>query len=134
MQVSQLLLILLVVHGVGHFLGVAVAFRKGSSSNWNTDSWILDKWTAPGTRRSIAACLFIFAALGSIAAALSARGIIFEVYTWRTLAIVAAWTSLVAILLFPDSLYNVFNRIAAMLLNIAIILTLYLLPNLSITL
>jgi hypothetical protein len=41
---------------------------------------------------------------------------------------------LISIILFPNSLYNIFNRTAAILLNIAIIVALFLLPNLSITL
>ena len=134
MQISLLLFVLLVVHGIGHLLGVVASFRKSSSSNWNTNSWLLDKWTAPDTRRSIAACLFIFAALASITAALTSRGWIFEIYSSRTLAEVAAWTSLVSIMLFPNSLYNIFNRIAALLLNIAIIVALFLLPSISISL
>lgn len=134
MQISPFLFVLLAIHGIGHMLGVVASFRKSSSNNWNTDSWILDQWTTADIRRSTAACLFIFAALASITAALSTRGWIFEVYEWRTLAIVSAWTSLISIILFPNSLYNIFNRTAAILLNIAIIVALFLLPNLSITL
>lgn len=125
---------LLMIHGIGHLLGVVVSFSRKQSENWNTDSWLFNNWTSLSTRRSISSWVFLLPALASIVAALSLKGWMYEVSEWREVALIAAISSLIAIGIFPKALYSVFNRTAAILLNIGIIALMYMQPWTSIVL
>lgn len=126
--------ILLMIHGIGHLLGVIISFTRTQSENWNTDSWLFNNWTSLSTRRALSSWIFLFPALASIVAALSLKGWFYEVSEWRDVALIAAVSSLIAIAIFPKALYSVFNRTAAIVLNIGIIVLMSMQPWTSIVL
>lgn len=102
----------LLVHGIGHTLGI---WKPAQSLPFVTIS-------AP-TLRLIGGIVWVIIALGFTIAALSFYGILFPISWWRPLAIVFAIVSLVSLLLFGRS-WPAFNFIAAIAMNIAILVVL----------
>jgi hypothetical protein len=92
----------LLVHGVGHTLGI-----------WKPSSNVMGV-------RVVAGALWVVIALGFIVSSMSFYGLIFPAGWWRPVATVFAVISLAALLIFGRS-WPAFNFIGAFGLNIAIL-------------
>ena len=124
---------LLLVHGFGHLLGVVASFRPSRKDDWNINSWLLNVSFSDSSRRMIAAVVFILPAFAAISSALMLKGWILEDTDWRAVSLFAAFVSFGAIILFPKALFSPFNRTAAILLDIAIIIVMMKEPWAAIT-
>jgi hypothetical protein len=120
-------------HGVGHAMGIIPALGivdiEGSSQswlkNWSSDSWLLTKVLGESVSRILCVVLYGAALIGFIGAALALLGWGVPHDWWRTLAVVSAVISLVAILLFWNALMLLFpHKVGALAVNIATLICL----------
>lgn len=120
-------------HGIGHAMGVipALGFVSGEASsqswlrNWSSRSWLLTDLLGDSVGRTICVVLYSAALVGFLVAALALLGWIVPHEWWRTLAVVSAVISLVAILLYWNALILLFpHKIGALAVNIAVLICL----------
>jgi hypothetical protein len=102
----------LFVHGIGHTLGI-----------WKPARSLPFLDVPESTLRLIGSVIWVLVAVGFIAASMSFFGILVPANGWRTLAVVFAIISLVAIMLFGRN-WPTFNLIGAYAMNIATLVAL----------
>ncbi len=101
----------LLVHGIGHTLGIWMPAR----------SWLLPNIGEP-TLRIVSNVLWVLTAAGFLAACLGFLGILVPGDWWGPLAVVFAFVSLFGLFLFWGT-WPTFNTIGALSMNIAVLLT-----------
>lgn len=115
-------------HGVGHAMGVIPALQivkveassPGWLKNWSSHSWLLTNPLGDSVSRVLCVVLYLAALLGFIGTALALLGWGAPHDAWRTLAIVSAVISLVAVLLFWNALIFLFpHKVGALAINVA---------------
>jgi hypothetical protein len=117
----------LLLHGLGHggALGalIWIAFRPGDESGgWRAArSWIVPT-LPPEIATGVASAFWILSLVGFVSAALAFLGILLPVETWRAVAVGSAIVSLAGILFFLGT-WPPFNTIAALLVNLAVLVT-----------
>jgi hypothetical protein len=108
------------VHGVGHAMGIMPALRLVNVKGWSSHSWLVTPLLGDGVTRIISVVLFLAALVGFLAAALGLLGWLVPHDSWRTLAIVSAVISLVAIALFWNAFVAFFpNKLGAIAVDVA---------------
>ena len=117
--------LVLLVHGIGHTMAFFPALKISSTDTWHHRSWLLTPLIGETASRVISIILFGSAFVGFIAAALGLFGWLVPHDLWRTLAVVSAVISLVALALFWNSFVAFFpNKIGAIVVNIAVLVCL----------
>jgi hypothetical protein len=120
-------------HGVGHAMGIIPALGivnvKGASQgwlkNWSSHSWLLTNLLGDTVSRILCVILYGAALIGFLGTALALLGWGVPHEWWRTLAIVSAVISLVALLLFWNALIFLFpHKVGALAINIATLICL----------
>jgi hypothetical protein len=115
-------------HGVGHAMGIipalglvsAAGSDQGWLKNWSSHSWLLTNLVGDTVSRVLCTVLYEAALVGFVLAALALLGWAIPHDWWRTLAIVSAVVSLVALLLFWNALIFLFpHKVGALAVNIA---------------
>jgi hypothetical protein len=115
-------------HGVGHAMGIIPALGivnvKGASQgwlkNWSSHSWLLTNLLGNTASRILCITLYGAALIGFLGAALALLGWGVPHDWWRTLAVVSAVASLVALLLFSNALIFLFpHKVGALAVNVA---------------
>jgi hypothetical protein len=110
----------LFVHGVGHFMGVIPALRLFDVEGWSSESWLLTDRIGDTAARFVSAVLFLAAMVGFVGAALGFLGWAVPHEWWRTLAVVSAVISLVALALFWNAFVSFIpNKVGAIGVNVA---------------
>lgn len=111
--------IILLVHGIGHFQGVAAALGLKINNREPALSWLLKNF---GKRLNYSTCfaLFFITALFGIAAAFSVMGFIIPVDFWEILATVTAVLSTICLIVFPNGFAQFFNLAGAIAVNLLI--------------
>ena len=118
----------LFIHGIGHFMGVMPAFQMVEVKGWNSRSWLLTPLIGEMASRILSAILFLVALAGFLLATLALLGWLVPHDWWRTLAIVSAIISLVAVVLFWNAFVLLFpNKVGALGVDIAVLVCLLLL-------
>jgi hypothetical protein len=118
----------LMIHGLGHggALGALlwIAFRPGDpTGGWQAArSWLLPALPA-ASATMVAGTFWVVSLLGFVAAALAFWGIVLPGDLWRPLAIGSAIVSLAGITLFFGT-WPPFNTVAALAVNVAVLLSL----------
>lgn len=111
--------IVLILHGVGHLLGVLALTALGGG-NWNGRSWLLTDSLGEGTAKAISAVLWVVGLVVFVVAGLALLEIGFPESWWKPLAAGGAVLSLVALTLFWNSFPALFpNKIGAIAVNLA---------------
>ena len=111
-----------VVHGVGHVMAFLPALDVSSTDTWHYRSWLLTGLIGETASRVLVIILYGAAFLGFLAAALALFGWLLPHDWWRTLAVLSAIISLVALFLFWNSLATFFpNKIGAIVVNLAVL-------------
>jgi uncharacterized membrane protein YciS (DUF1049 family) len=111
--------VVLIVHGVGHTMGILPALGLASTKTWHSKSWLLTPVFGDKTARTISVILWLVAALGAIGAGLGAFGWLVTQGAWRTLALVSAIVSLVGLVLFWNAFSAFFNKAGAIGVDVA---------------
>jgi hypothetical protein len=115
----------LFIHGVGHVMALLPAFKIASTESWHDRSWLLTRIIGESASRVILIILFGAALLGFVFAALGLMGWLVPHEAWRTLTIVSALISLVAIVLYWNAFVAFFpNKIGALAVNLAVLVCL----------
>ena len=109
----------LLVHGIGHFQGVASGLGLKINKYEASQSWLLNGLSS---RASKVICLVLFLITGilGIMAALSFRGILLQAALWQSLATITAILSTVCLVVFPHGFAMFFNKIGAIGVNLLI--------------
>jgi len=102
----------LLVHGIGHTLGI-----------WKPARSLPFLDVPEPTLRLIGGVIWVLVAVGFIASSMSFYGILISADWWRTLAVVFAVISLAGLILFGRS-WPIFNLIGAYSMNIATLIAL----------
>jgi hypothetical protein len=120
-------------HSVGHAMGMIPALgiiNVGASSpdwlkNWSSHSWLLTDLLGATVSRVLCVVLYLAALLGFAGTALAVLGWGIPHDWWRTLAIVSAAISLIALILYWNALIFLFpHKVGALAINIATLLCL----------
>jgi hypothetical protein len=107
----------LILHGIGHVLGLIALTSLGSDS-WNARSWLLGDSTA----RIVSAELWAVLLIAFVVAGLALLELGFPESWWKPVAVVAAAGSLVALALFWNAFPVLFpNKIGAMAVNTVVL-------------
>ena len=108
------------VHGVGHVMGIMPALGLSTVKGWSSRSWLLTPLLGETLSRVISFVLFAAALVGFLAAALGLMGWLVPHDSWRTLAVVSAVISLVAIVLFWNAFVALIpNKVGAIAVDVA---------------
>lgn len=117
--------LVLLVHGIGHVMAFLPALNITSTDKWHYRSWLLAPVIGDTASRVISIILYGAAFIGFIAAALGLFGWLVPHDLWRSLAVVSAVISLIALALFWNSFASLFpNKIGAIAVNIAVLVCL----------
>jgi hypothetical protein len=117
----------LAFHGVGHAMGIIPALQipffqnqTGAwAQNWSSHSWLL---MGDAISRILAIILFAVPLIGFLGAALGLMGWLVPHEWWRSLAIVSAVVSLVALALFWNAFIYLFpHKVGAIAVNVAVL-------------
>jgi hypothetical protein len=110
--------IALLVHGIGHFQGVAAGFGLKINNSTPAQSWLLKGFSLQ-INKTICLVLFLLTGIFGILTALSFKGLILP-DIWQTLAIVTAILSTICLLMYPNGFAMFFNKIGAIAVNLII--------------
>jgi len=121
--------VLLVIHAIGHLQGVLSANSKIGSAHWNLNSQIVSAYMTEANSQITGMSLYLVATISSIFCSLNILGVIYSAADWRFLALISAFASFSAIILYPNGLLGLFNKTAAIGLNISILVLYYILEN-----
>jgi len=114
--------IVLILHGVGHVMGVLTATGAVGTDAWHSRSWLLTDLLGDSTARMIASVLWIVTVVGFIAAGAGAFGWSATAGSWRTIAVVMAVVSLVTLALYWNAFASLFpNKIGSIAVNLAVL-------------
>ena len=117
--------LVLLIHGIGHTMAFVPALNLFSSETYHHRSWLLTGFLGDPASRVISIILFGSAMLGFIGSALALFGWLVPHDSWRTLAVVSAVISLVALTLFWNSFASLFpNKIGAIAVDVAVLVCL----------
>jgi len=105
----------LLVHGIGHFQGVAAGLGLKINNSNPAQSWLL-KNSSEKLNRTLCMVLFLVTGIIGIMTALAFREILLA-ELWQTLALITATLSTLCLLLFPNSFAMLFNKVGAILVN-----------------
>ncbi|MGD8625376.1 MAG: hypothetical protein PVF47_08360 [Anaerolineae bacterium] len=115
-------------HGVGHAMGIIPALGlidtagsdQGWLKNWSSHSWLLTDFLGSGASAVLCAILYLAGLIGFVGAALALLGWGLPHDWWRTLALVSAVVSLVALVLYWQALIFLFpHKVGALAVNLA---------------
>lgn len=114
--------VVLILHGIGHIMGVLTATRVINTDTWNSRSWLLTGLLGDPLARIIALVLWAVTVVGFIAAGAGAFGWPVTAGGWRTIAVVMAVISLIALGLYWNAFAVLFpNKIGSIVVNIVVL-------------
>ncbi len=114
--VKLIVFVALLVHGIGHFQGVAAALGAKINKGQPTQSWLL-KSLSETSNKTICMVLFLLTGILGILTALSFQQIVFPA-TWQTFATFTAIFSTLCLIFFPNGFAMFFNKIGAISVNL----------------
>ena len=109
--------VFLFVHAIGHAQGVIAAAGLLNSERWNAHSWLFDNLLGQRASRTLALVLFAVCVLGFLVTAFSFVGIGVPHAWWRSLAVIFAIPSLMALVFYWKAFAQLFNKAGALLVN-----------------
>lgn len=117
--IKLIVFIALLVHGIGHFQGVAAGLGLKINKAVPGQSWML-KGLNSGTNRIICLSMFLLTGIMGILTALSFRDIMLAHSAWQSLATVTAILSTICLVVFPNGFAMFFNKVGAIGVNLVI--------------
>lgn len=114
--------IVLILHGVGHILGV-IALTSLGGDNWNARSWLLTDPLGEGSARALSVVLWVACCLVFVVAGLALLELGLSQDLWKPLAVTGGILSLVTLALFWNGFPVLFpNKIGAIAVNLAAVI------------
>jgi hypothetical protein len=108
--VRLVIVVVLVVHGIGHTLGLFPAFGWTQAAGWSDQSWLLTNLAGATITRWIGVAIWLAATIGFVVVGLAFPSL---PTWWRALTIVSALVSLVGIALYPSAFPSLVNKVGA---------------------
>lgn len=112
--------VVLIVHGVGHWMGLLPASGLFSSETWHARSWLFTDLLGETGARILCALIFGLTLIGSIAAGLAVFNWVVPHDWWRPLAIISAIISTQALVFYWNGYAMIFNKVGGIIVNLAI--------------
>ena len=114
-----IILVVFIMHGIGHLMGLLAALGIKLSPNHSTVSWLLSNVLGTNIERILCSIFSIAASILFVAAAFGMMNWFGLHANWQTLALYAAWISLIGLVLFWNS-YPFFipNKAGVILLDV----------------
>ena len=109
--------IFLFVHAIGHIQGVIASLGVIKSDTWNARSWLFDGLLGEKGSRMLALVLMAICVLGFLATAFAFLGIGLPHDSWRTLAVIFAVPSVIALVCYWNAFAMFFNKVGAIGVN-----------------
>jgi hypothetical protein len=116
--VKLIAFIALLVHGIGHFQGVAAGLGVKINKGNPAQSWLL-KGANEKLNSTLCLILFFITGVLGIITALSLKGV-FLTEAWQILSLITAVFSTFCLILFPNSFAMLFNKVGAIGVNLII--------------
>jgi hypothetical protein len=101
---------MLLIHGIGHSLGLFPVFGWAKASNWSSHSWLIGD---SGVARILAALIWAMAILAFVGAAFGLLGLPLLRDLWQPLSLGGAVVSLVGLLFYWQAFPATFNKLGA---------------------
>jgi hypothetical protein len=109
----------LILHGIGHWMGILTAAGVIHTDSWNSRSWLLSGPLGDNTARLLALIVWVIVFVGFLAAGAGAWGWSVTEGSWRTIAVACAVLSLVGLFFFWNAFAMLFpNKIGAIAINV----------------
>jgi hypothetical protein len=108
----------LLVHGIGHFQGVAAGLGVKINKGNPAQSWLL-RGLDQKLHRTLCIILFLLTGIFGIITAISFWGLLLP-EAWQILAVVTALFSTICLILYPNSFAMFFNKVGAIAVNLII--------------
>lgn len=113
--------IVLILHGIGHVLGVLAATSLGGD-RWNARSWLLTGTLGGGVAKAVSIAAWVIGLALFVVAGFALLEIGFSESWWKTLAVGGAMLSLMTLGLFWNAFPALFpNKIGAIAVNLAVL-------------
>lgn len=109
----------LLVHGIGHFQGVAAGLGLKINKSVPENSWIM-KGLNEKTARILCLVLFLATGVFGILSALALMNFIISYSAWQDLATATAVLSTLCLVTFPNGFAMFFNKAGAIAVNLLI--------------
>lgn len=116
--VKLIAFITLLVHGIGHFQGVAAGLGLKINNALPAQSWLLKDFNE-NLNKAICLVLFFLTGAIGILTALIFKGVLMP-DAWQTFAIITAILSTICLVVFPNGLALFFNKAGAITVNLLI--------------
>ncbi len=118
--------LVLILHGIGHGLGMLAVANVKISKTHSPHSWLLDKFLGNAASRVIGFIIWLLALVGFVGAGLGMLGWLVPPDVWPSLAIGASLISLLGLFLFWDAFPFLFpNKIGVIVVDVAVLVWLW---------
>ncbi|MBN1183655.1 MAG: hypothetical protein JXB49_15295 [Bacteroidales bacterium] len=108
----------LLVHGVGHFQGVAAGLGLKINNASPAQSWLFKNLSIQ-LNKSICLTLFLITGIIGVLTALGFKSLVLA-DSWQILAVITAILSTICLIVFPNGFAMFFNKIGAISVNLII--------------
>ena len=121
-KLQWLIALVLLIHAVGHTMGILPAAGYSLSPTWTSHSWLLSGILGQPVADGLSTAVWLAVTVGFLLAFLALLGWGAPHDWWRPLAIVSAVISLLGLFLFWNAFASWFNKAGAILVNVAILI------------
>lgn len=116
--------IILLMHGIGHVMGIFPIFGLWTIEGQNSRSWLLTNLLGEGGASWFSLLLWLAAMVGFVGAGLALLGWGVPLIWWRPFAIWAAFISIIGLILYWNAFFTIVNKVGALGVDIAILVAL----------
>jgi len=120
--VKLIVFIFLLVHGIGHFQGVASGFGLKINKKKPARSWLL-KNQSNKTNQIVCLLLFFITGIFGILTSSAYYDLILSGDIWETFGLITACLSSVCLIIFPNAFARFFNKAGAIIVNLYLYIT-----------
>ena len=111
---------ILLVHGIGHIMGVLPVLGVGRNvETWSLRTGLMSRLVGETAGQWIGVILFLLAFVGFIGAGLALLNFLVPYSAWRTLAVGSSIISLIAIALYWNAFVTLLNKGGAIIVDVA---------------
>ena len=113
--------VVLIAHGIGHFMGILSAIGVRLTPKSSSRSWLFTNLVGDTGARAIGVVIWLSALLGFLGAGMSLLGWFFPQNLWQPLAIVSAIISLIGLVFFWNAFATILNKVGALGVDVAVL-------------
>jgi hypothetical protein len=121
-KLQWLIALVLLIHAVGHTMGILPAAGYSLSPTWTSQSWLLSGILGQPMADGLSIAIWLAATVGFLLAFLALMGWGVPHTWWRPLAVVSAVISLLGLFFFWNAFASWFNKAGAIVVDVAILI------------